>query len=52
MDGDQTGSRLIHIVDGTRKALPRDVKWSRHNRRPPEEWDERDLEGTGTNVLV
>jgi hypothetical protein len=54
MGATPTGSILINLVDGTRQALPSDVKWSARifDGRPPSEWQETDIDGTGSVELV
>src|ERR1700736_262344 len=54
MNGDQTGSILINIVDGTRKPLPGAVKWSGrvHDSRPPDQWQLLNFDGAGSAVVV
>jgi len=54
MNGGQTGSILINIVDGTRKPLSSAVKWSGrvHDSRPPDEWQMLNFDGSGSAVLV
>jgi len=54
MDGTQTGSILINIVDGTRQPLPDTVKWSAtiHDGRSPSEWHVVNVDGTGSAVFV
>jgi len=50
----QTGSILIHLVDGTRKPLPSGVQWAAviHDGRAPDEWQRVDISGSGSAVLV
>jgi hypothetical protein len=50
----QTGSIMIHLVDGSRNPLPADVKWSAmiHDGRSPDEWQRVDVPGTGSKELV
>src|SRR5579863_1299446 len=52
--GDTTGSILINLVDGTRQPLPSNVKWSARifDGRPPSEWKETDVDGTGSAELI
>jgi hypothetical protein len=54
MNGEQTGSILIHILDGTRKPLPGAVIWSAkiHDGRSPSEWKMSNVDGSGPNELV
>jgi len=49
-----TGSILMNLVDGTRRALSSSVRWSAriHDGHPPDEWRELDFEGTGPVELV
>lgn len=54
MNGEQTGSILIHVVDGARTPLAKDVKWTCrvHDGRPPDEWEMGTFEGAGASLLV
>ena len=54
MNGTQTGSILMKIVDGTREALPDTVKWSAaiHDGRSPSEWRLINIDGAGAVELV
>jgi len=50
----QTGSILVHIVDGTRRPLADSVKWSAriHDGRPPDNWHLANVDGAGPTALV
>lgn len=54
MNGGETGSILINIVDGTRKPLPGAIKWSGriHDGRSPSEWQMVNIDGGGPAELV
>ncbi len=54
MPDDQTGSILVHLVDGTRQPLPSAAKWSAriHDGRSPSEWTMLDVDGSGPAELV
>jgi hypothetical protein len=54
MNGTQTGSILIKLVDGTRQQISDTVKWSAtiHDGRPPSEWQIVNVDGTGSAELV
>jgi hypothetical protein len=54
MDGTDTASILINIVDGTRQPLTGTVKWSAtiHDGRSPSEWRLIRLDGTGSTELI
>jgi hypothetical protein len=50
----QTGSILIHIVDGTRQSIADAVKWSAtiHDGRPPDDWHITNVDSAGSAALV
>ena len=54
MEGTQTGSIFINIVDGTRQPLSDSVRWSAriHDGRSPSEWQMGNVDGIGSAVLV
>jgi len=54
LNGERTGSILINLVDGTRKPLADDVKWSARIRdgRSPDQWQRWNIDGSGSNELV
>jgi len=54
MGATPTGSILINLVDGTRQALNGNVEWSAKifDGRPPTEWLETDVNGTGSAELI
>ena len=54
MGATPTGCILINLVDGTRQPLPANVKWSARtfDGRAPSEWQEADVDGTGSAELI
>ena len=53
-NGDETGSILINIVDGTRQPLGQGIPWSATIRdgRPPDQWKTLNIDGSGPAELV
>jgi hypothetical protein len=54
MNGIDTGSILISIVDGTRQPLSNAVKWSAriHDGRSPDDWQIYNVDGSGSSELI
>jgi len=54
MGATPTGSILVNLVDGTRQPLPANVQWSARifDGRAPSEWQESDVNGTGSAELI
>ena len=54
MGATPTGSILINLFDGTREPLPANVQWSARifDGRPPSEWREIDVDGSGPAELI
>jgi len=54
MGATPTGSILVNLVDGTRQPLPANVQWSARifDGRAPSEWQETDVNGTGSAELI
>ena len=54
MDDTAKGSILVNIVDGTRRPLPTELKWSAkiHDGRAPSEWNMFNVDGHGPVELI